>query len=462
MNIRQAFGYNARGEVASARYGTNTIADIYDYDGIGNFTSNRLDGTWTLFEANELNEYATITDTAARTLAYDHDGNLLTNGVWSYSYDSENRLTAIASNGVVIATNAYDPMSRRIQTQSAGGDTLRFYDGWNTILEIRRSAGTAQSIPFYWGKDLSGRLQGAGGVGGLLCSYENGGPHYPAYDNNGNVVAYICRTGTMVTKYIYEAFGNILGEADSPSQPFEYRFSTKSFTIGILYDYGFRFYNPSLGKWLNRDLIEEEGSKNLFSFCNNRPLFSIDLFGLQNNDNEEDQAKCCCECIDSIDIELITAEGGAYDSNQGTGQSFYGHQFFLLVKISRGESDSGGNNNAALKWNETISYGTGNPEKIEVVSERPDSEQSKIWNTRADVCEGTEDSITIHIHDYPTIEMPPPYNGTRKYYYRQVKFNFVGENSTKCDCKQSSVSKLATQTIKVIDDIPSASFVIGE
>ena len=95
-----AFGYNARGEVAWARYGTNTLVDIYDYDHIGNFTSNRLRGAWTQFTANELNEYAAIADDNPRGLAYDADGNLLTNGVWSYTYDSQNRLHSISSNSL--------------------------------------------------------------------------------------------------------------------------------------------------------------------------------------------------------------------------------------------------------------------------------------------------------------------------------------------------------------------------
>jgi hypothetical protein len=68
----------------------------------------------------------------------------------------------------------YDHQRRRIQkivsTNYAGDyyphSTNRFvYDGWNVIAELNETNGVVQS--FLWGLDLSGSMQGAGGVGGL-------------------------------------------------------------------------------------------------------------------------------------------------------------------------------------------------------------------------------------------------------------------------------------------------------
>ena len=56
-----AFGYDALGQVVSARFGEGSDPDLYDYDLIGNFVSNRLRGAWTQFDANALNEYESIT-----------------------------------------------------------------------------------------------------------------------------------------------------------------------------------------------------------------------------------------------------------------------------------------------------------------------------------------------------------------------------------------------------------------
>jgi RHS repeat-associated protein len=44
--------------------------------------------------------------------------------------------------------------------------------------------------------------------------------------------------------------------------------------------YGFRFYDPNLQRWLNRDPIQEWGGLNLFGFVGNNPLNIADWLGL--------------------------------------------------------------------------------------------------------------------------------------------------------------------------------------
>jgi RHS repeat-associated protein len=57
-------------------------------------------------------------------------------------------------------------------------------------------------------------------------------------------------------------------------------FSTKyTDTETNLVYYGFRYYNPSTGRWLNRDPIEEQGGINLYSFVGNNPISSFDYLG---------------------------------------------------------------------------------------------------------------------------------------------------------------------------------------
>src|SRR5207247_1152195 len=60
-----------------------------------------------------------------------------------------------------------------------------------------------------------------------------------------------------------------------------FRFSTKyqDDESDFLY-YGFRFYNPSTGRWLSRDPIEEGGGLNLYCFAYNSPLSWFDRDGL--------------------------------------------------------------------------------------------------------------------------------------------------------------------------------------
>ena len=93
---------------------------------------------------------------------------------------------------------------------------------------------------------------GAGGIGGILASTQAGGPAYYHYDFNGNIVNVSSSTQTQLAKYTYSPFGEVLlkeGDFDS-----RYQFSTKEYdpSTGLNY-YGFRSYNPELGRWLNRD-----------------------------------------------------------------------------------------------------------------------------------------------------------------------------------------------------------------
>jgi len=131
-----------------------------------------------------------------------------------------------------------------------------------------------------WGADLSGSLQGAGGVGGLLVSRIGGADYYPLYDGNGNVTEYRNASST-VAHFEYDAFGAV-SSFTGPMWDFNLRFSTKyeDFETGLNY-YGYRYYDPQLGRWLNRDPIEEKGGNNLYGFVGNNGLTYWDKLGLE-------------------------------------------------------------------------------------------------------------------------------------------------------------------------------------
>ena len=43
---------------------------------------------------------------------------------------------------------------------------------------------------------------------------------------------------------------------------------------------GYRFYHPELGRWINRDMIEERGGLNVYAMAGNRVISIIDYMGL--------------------------------------------------------------------------------------------------------------------------------------------------------------------------------------
>ena len=59
-----------------------------------------------------------------------------------------------------------------------------------------------------------------------------------------------------------------------------FRFSSKEVHPNSgLYYYGFRFYDPTLQRWLNRDPIFESGGINLYGFVGNNPMMFVDPYG---------------------------------------------------------------------------------------------------------------------------------------------------------------------------------------
>ena len=109
-----SFGYNDRSEVTAANIAG--VASCYNYDEIGNLLLSAANVETNLYTANNLNQYTSILRDSVSPCepSYDADGNLLSDGVFAFTYDAANRLKTVSINGVLILTNFYDAKSRRI------------------------------------------------------------------------------------------------------------------------------------------------------------------------------------------------------------------------------------------------------------------------------------------------------------------------------------------------------------
>ena len=129
--------------------------------------------------------------------------------------------------------------------------------------------------------NVSKRLRGAGGVGGLLAVKRGGTWHVPLYDASGNVTAYLSESGAIVAEYEYDAFGNTVSQSGALADDFNHRFSTKYYdTETGLYYYGLRYYSPVLRRWISEAPIGEAGGVNLYAMCGNSCVFRYDHLGL--------------------------------------------------------------------------------------------------------------------------------------------------------------------------------------
>ena len=84
------------------------------------------------------------------------------------------------------------------------------YDTWNPVAKYTVLPSSLSLHTFYtWGLDLSGTLQGAGGVGGLLGTDDGTVEARFFYDANGNVSEVLNSSGNTVAHYEYDPFGNV-------------------------------------------------------------------------------------------------------------------------------------------------------------------------------------------------------------------------------------------------------------
>ena len=171
--------------------------------------------------------------------------------------------------------------------------------GWEVYVPDLRSAAGNDGTPALGRIDFQGALALAEealaaigrdaivighGIGGLLARTDANGSTFYHSDGSGNITALIDATQNIVARYEYNPFGKLIGKWGALADVNRYRFSSKEIhPLSGLYSYGFRFYEPSFQRWLNRDPIGEGGGLNLSQFVGNSPVNEIDPLGLEGN-----------------------------------------------------------------------------------------------------------------------------------------------------------------------------------
>ena len=111
--------------------------------------------------------------------------------------------------------------------------------------------------------------------------------YYVASDAMGSVTAILDEDGNVLERRNYDAFGAMTCMTPDGTPVTE---SPTGVDVGFqgqirddvtgLYQMGYRWYNPALGRWLSLDLIGLNGGVNLQSFAANTPISESDPSGL--------------------------------------------------------------------------------------------------------------------------------------------------------------------------------------
>jgi len=129
-------------------------------------------------------------------------------------------------------------------------------------LEARNSSSTITAQYFSLGQTISG------------TSYYYFKDHVPSICGTTN------SAGTIQAQYAYDPYGQVTKIAGSgPDSDFQYAGYYYHSRSGLNLTLN-RAYNASLGRWINRDPIEEAGGINLYAYVDNDPVDSVDISGL--------------------------------------------------------------------------------------------------------------------------------------------------------------------------------------
>ena len=321
------YEYNLRSELMRVIRNGEVLC-AYEYDLAGNLKWSCTGCNTNVYEANRLNQYTTVTDSDGNVhqFTYDEDGNLVQDNRRIYIWDSASRMEIsrpLPGEGGFAIRNYYDAFSRRVKKETwfvspfgtypperPISTTTYVYDGNLLACEtVEEVGGTIKRTEYSWGRDISGSLDGAGGVGGLVAVKIDDSIYVPVYDVGGNIVAYCNSSGTVVAERHYSPFGQMIsahGESDSLFRRLHFWFSTKYLDHETgLYYFGGRFYSPFLCRWLNRDPIGEQGGLNLYAFCRNDPI------------NRYDKNGCAYFAYRPLDRPLVRKIGIAFRSLGG-------------------------------------------------------------------------------------------------------------------------------------------------
>jgi len=267
------YTYDSTGRLLSV-IKNGVLVEEYQYDlkGTRNYEMNSLRGiTGKSFTYSDEDHLFTA---GSASYNYDVDGFLVskTDGtnVTQYSYSTRGELLSVTLPDSTQIEYLHDPLGRRIAKIINGA-----------VVEKYLWQGLTRLLAVYDGSDnLLMRFQYADARMPVAMT-KQGVTYYLTYDQVGSLRVVADSAGNVVKRIGYDSFGNIINDTNpSFTIPFGFAGGLHDRNTGLI-KFGFRDYDPDIGRWTAKDPIGfAGGDTDLYGYVLNNPVNKTDPEGL--------------------------------------------------------------------------------------------------------------------------------------------------------------------------------------
>ena len=293
----------------------STVAYAYTYDDMGRLLTVTKDGTLVEeyqygLNGNRIYEMNTLKGEAGRSYSYSVEDHLLEAGGVVYDYDADGFLTS-KTEGSEETGYRYSSRGELLEVTLPGGDTIEYlHDPQSrriakkvngTVVEKYLWLGLTQLMAVYDGSDsLLMRFEYADGRMPVAMT-AGGTTYYLAYDQVGSLRTVSDASGNVVKEISYDSFGTILSDSNPAfAVPFGFAGGLHDRETGLV-KFGFRDYDPAIGRWVAKDpILFAGGDVDLYGYVLGDPVNFIDPEGLKLSDFPGDAAVAIKGAVNSV------------------------------------------------------------------------------------------------------------------------------------------------------------------
>ncbi|HWW43101.1 RHS repeat-associated core domain-containing protein, partial [Pedobacter sp.] len=256
------YSYDKLNRLTSGISSDNKNEQGITYDLMGNIQTLTRDALSPQVYNYTGNRLSTVTGGLTRSYTYDLNGNVLTDGTNTFTYNVLNLPATVT--GPNASTYTYDATGKKL-TRVKGSVTTHYIDG------IQYNGGAVDFI-----QTEEGIARPVSGV----YNYE-----YTLKDHLGNARYSFNSAGTQIQADDYYPFGKTFNSYALGTRN-NYLYNCKELQDGLeQYDYGARFYDPAVGRWTIPDPLAEFSRKQSpYIYAFNNPARFIDPTGMTTED----------------------------------------------------------------------------------------------------------------------------------------------------------------------------------